>query len=310
MVKGKLSAQDLNYSSDFSIFLNNNQANSYKSKYQSISIETEARYYFNPTAKWNFFGGVLIGGSLKKDETSAFTNGNISTKSGGKSKSFNYSAFGGVNRFINKEIAIEATLGYSTIINGIRGYGYFDNFPNWGLNVGLNHFTQFKTTEKDFEGLISKGRSIINGNLVLNTRSQKTTLNNIETRFRTSFATLDLEYGQFVAKGLLTGAKANFIFEKRFQSYSITPYVQYFSAVTKRLMLHSKLELQGEIDQNNTTFFTYRGALGATYFLSKNVALSTDVLSFSKTSGKSANSSSEWEIKNLNSNIGLRFFLK
>ena len=311
MVKGKLNAQYLNYASDFSIFLNSNKINTYNSKNQSLSIEAETRYYFNPTAKWKFFGGILLGGSIRKGEYSTFTNGNISSKSEGKSDNFNYSAFCGVNRFINKEIVLEATLGYSTINNRIpRGYGYFYNRPNWGLNVGFNHFTQFKTTEKDFEGLISKGRSIINGNLVLNTRSQKTTLNNIETRFRTSFATLDLEYGQFVAKGLLTGAKASFIFQERFQDYSIAPYVQYFSAVTKRLMLHSKFELQGSIDQNNNTHLTFRGALGATYFLSKNVALSADVLSFSKTSGKSANSSSEWEIKNLNSNIGLRFFLK
>ncbi len=311
MVKGKLDAQYLNNQSDFSIFLNSNKVNSYESKYQSLSVEAETRYYFNPTAKWKFFGGVLIGGSIKKDESSTFTNGIIYSKIEGKSDNFNYSVFGGVNRFINKEVTLEATLGYSTINNGIpRGYGYFDNLPNWGLNVGFNHFTQFKTTEKDFEGLISKGRSVINGNLALNTRSQKFTVNNIETRVRNSYATLDLEYGQFVAKGLLTGAKANFIFQERSQNYSITPYVQYFSAITKWFMFHTKAEIQGTIDQNNNTNITFRGALGATYFLSKNVALSADVLSFSKTSGKSANSSSQWEVKNLNSNIGLRFFLK
>ena len=86
--------------------------------------------------------------------------------------------------------------------------------------------------------------------------------------------------------------------------------MQYFYPVSKRLMLHAKAEIQASINQNNTTSLTFKGGIGATYFLSKNVALSADLLNFSTTTIKSKPFGNEGQYKNFTPSIGLRFFLK
>ncbi len=307
MVKGRLNSLLSNTTIDNT---SNSSANyDYKFNTKTLSLEAETRYYFNPTAKWKFFGGVSLGGTFGNSEYTALLNNTINSYSNSKIKEFNYSIFAGVNRFLNNEIAVEATIGYSSTNNDNQlGLGYYGNTPNVGLNVNLNNFVNFKSTNKDFEGLISKGRTIIGGNLSLNTYSIKG--ENLVARTNRSYAKLDLEYGRFVLDGLLVGAKANLIFKEDYQDYSINPYVQYFYPVSKRLMLHAKAEVQGAINQNNTTSLGFKGAIGATYFLSKNVALSADLLNFSTTTAKNKSFRYEGQYKNFTPSIGLRFFLK
>lgn len=307
MVKGKLNTLLANTTIDNKGIYNDNT--DYKLNTKLLSLEAETRYYFNPTAKWKFFGGISLGGTFGNSEYTTLLNNSINSHSDSKIEGFDYSVFGGVNRFLNNEIAVEATIGYSSTNNGIPlGFGYFGKTPNVGLNVSLNNFVNFKSTNKDFEDLISKGRTIIGGNLSLNTYSYKN--DNLNTRINGNYAKLDLEYGRFVMDGFLIGTKANIIYQKNYQYYSINPYVQYFHRVSKRLMLHAKAEVRGAINQNNTTYLTFKGGIGATYFLSKNVALSTDLLNFSSTTVKSKSFGDEGQYKNFTPSIGLRFFLK
>ena len=304
MVKGQLSTifSETNF--------DNNAINgtNLKLNFKSLNVEAEARYYFNPLAKWKLFGGASVGTFFSKYTFTSIPNDSSSINKF-ESDDLYYSVFGGVNKFINSDIALEAKLIYSNNINGLLFRGLGQRNGNYiGLNIGLNNFTNFKTTDKNFDGLIDKGRSIISGNLSMNAYRSRDENNGFLNRG--AYATLDLEYGQFVAKGVLVGAKANFILQKDVQSYSVTPYVQYFYPVSKRLMLHGKAEIQGAINENNTTYFTFRGAVGATYFLSKNVALSADILNFSKTTAKTKAPTTQWQNTNFTPNIGLRFFLK
>ena len=307
MVKGRLNTLLANSTIDNTSIYSGNY--DYKSNNKQLSLEAETRYYFNPAAKWKFFGGISLGGTFGNSVYNVFQNNTLLSKTDKIFSGFDYSIFGGVNRFLNNEIALEATIGYSSTNSGFPlGVGYFGKTPNVGLNISLNNFINFKSTEKDFEGLISEGRTIIGGNLSLNAYSYKNI--NPDTRTNGSYAKLDLEYGRFVATGLLIGAKTNIILEKNYQSYAITPYAQYFYPVSKRLMLHAKAEIQASINQNNTTYLTFKGGIGATYFLSKNVALSADLLNFSTTTIKSKPFGNEGQYKNFTPSIGLRFFLK
>ncbi len=305
MVKGQLSTT----LGKGNIVNSGTNAYDYKSNLKALSIDAEVRYYFNPKAKWKFFGSASASKSFQKYSFTS-TQNNVSTTNKYNFDDLDYSIFGGVNKFINEDIALEAKLGYSTDINGLlfRGLGIQRKGHYIGFNLGLNNFTNFKTNDKNFDGLIDKDRSIINGNLSVNAYKDQDDNNSFFER-KGVYATLDLEYGRFVAKGLLVGAKANFIIEKDFQNYSVSPYVQYFYPISKRLMLHGLAEIQGSINQNNTTNFTFRGAAGLTYFLSKNVALSANLLDFSKSFNKGS-SSFEWQNRNIGSNLGLRFFLK
>lgn len=301
MVKGRLNSIIQNGTTD-----NTNSDFDYTYNSKLLNLEAEARYYFNPNAKWKLFGGISSGVTFTKSNITYL--GNSYPESNFKNTGPSYSVFGGVNKFLNNEIALEGTLGYSYLDNGlpIGGLGFRSKVRNIGLNVSLNNFTNFKTSEKDFEGLIDEGRTIIGGRLSLNAYNYNYTGN---TREKGSYAILEAEYGRFVKKGLLIGAKTNITLEKNYQSYGITPYVQYFYPVTNRLMLHAKAELGFSINQNNSTFITPKGSLGVTYFLSKNVALSADLLNFSKTF-YSNDALGKSQTKSVGSNIGLRFFLK
>ena len=301
MVKGRLNSILQNGTID-------NTSSDFDYKYNSklVNLEAEARYYFNPNAKWKLFGGISAGMTFTKSKITYL--GNSYPETNFKNNGPNFSVFGGVNRFLNNEIALEGTLGFSYIDNGFPfgGFGFRNKARNIGLNVSLNNFTNFKSSENDFEGLIDEGRSIIGGRLSLNAYNYDYDSN---TKANGSFAVLEAEYGRFVKKGLLIGAKTNIILEKDYKSYGITTYIQYFYPVSKRLMLHAKAELGFSINQNNSTYTTPKVGLGATYFLSKNVALSADLLNLSKTY-YSSESLSKSQTKSIGSNIGLRFFLK
>ena len=301
MVKGRLNSIVANGTID-------NTSSDFDSKYNSklFNLEVEGRYYFNPKAKWQFFGGASAGMTFNEQKVTYLNN--LYPEYIFKKNGPSFSVFGGVNKFLNNEIALEGTLGYSYSNLGfpLAGFGSRNSVRNIGLNISLNNFTNFKSTQKDFEGLIDEGRSIIGGRLSLNAYNYDY---NSNTKENGSFALLDVDYGRFVKKGLLIGTKVNLILEKNYQSYGISSYIQYFYPVTNRLMLHAKAELGFSINQYNSTYTTPKISLGATYFLSKNVALSADLLNLSKTY-YSSEGLGKSQTKNIGSNIGLRFFLK
>lgn len=301
MVKGRLNSILQNGTVD-------NTSSDFDYRYDSklSNLEAEARYYLNPNAKWKFFGGISAGMTFTKSKITYVNN--LYTESNFKNNGPNFSVFAGVNKFLNSEIALEGTLGYSYTDIGFPfgGFGFRNKARNIGLNVSLNNFTNFKSSDKDFVGLIDKGRSIIGGRLTLNAYSYGS---NSSTKENGSFAIFDVDYGRFVKKGLLIGTKVNIILEKSYQSYGISQYIQYFYPISNRLMLHAKAELGFSINQNHSTFVTPKVGLGATYFLSKNVALSADLLNLSKTY-YSSEGFGKSQTKHFGSNIGLRFFLK
>ena len=117
MVKGRLNTLLANTTIDNKGIYNDNT--DYKLNTKLLSLEAETRYYFNPTAKWKFFGGVSLGGTFGNSEYTTLLNNSINSHSNSKIEGFDYSIFAGVNRFLNNEIAVEATIGYSSTNNGI-----------------------------------------------------------------------------------------------------------------------------------------------------------------------------------------------
>lgn len=292
MIKGSIGISTLNSRKDY-----------YNFKQYDITIEV--RYYFNRESTLKFFAGASVGlrtfthsqGSFLSSRYSKFTN-----------HDFHQSVYGGFNYFLNKEIALEGTLGVShaNISEGLFTRN-LTNVYNTSINLSLNNFVNFKSSDKDFEGLISKGRTIIGGNFSLNRYSGKSYDYGLNSTYkqRGNYATLEAEYGKIVVNGLLIGARVNGVLGDNAKQFTVTPYAQYFYSVSKRLKVHAKAEFGYNISKyTNST--TIKGGIGATYFLSKNVALNVDILNFSKT----IFSNSTLKSNTTGSNIGLRFFLK
>ena len=183
------------------------------------------------------------------------------------------------------------------------------NLNNAGINIGLNNFVNYKSAQTGLEGLVSKGRSIIGGQLSLNTYSGNSfeISSSKPLKIRGSFATLDAEYGLFFTKGLLIGAKSNVLLSNSIKQFGIAAYTQYFHTLTLKLKLQAKAEL-GYSSNSNQNYNTTRikGALGVTYFLTRMMALDIDLLSFNKEFISNSYSKS----KSIGSNVGLRYFLK
>jgi hypothetical protein len=286
------------------------KSNALNYKYANYDFTPELRYYFNPQSTWKFFGGASVGLrtlsiSYESPISSKFTN-----------HDFHQSVYVGFNKFLNKDIAIEGTLGinHSNVMlepATLTTSTYrLTNVYTTGLNLSINHFTNFKSSDTDFEGLTDKGRTIIGGKLSLNRYSGTgidANSNFQPLKRRGNYAILSAEYGKFVAKGLLIGVKTNVILSNQTKLLGITPYVQYYYPVSNRFLLHAKAELEYNFTKNNN-YGTFRGGLGATYFLSRNVALNFDVLNFNRYFNSTFPTTSN--NKAINSNVGLRFLLK
>ena len=294
MIKGKLDVSTVQTDKDNYSYIN-------------YDFTPEVRYYFNPQSTWKFFAGASVG--LR---TLRLSNA-IRTPKKFTNHDFHKSFYVGLNKFLNKEIAIEGTLGvnHSNLLmaeDPRLSINARTNVYTTGLNLSINHFTNFKTSEADFKDLVSKGRTVIAGNLSLNRYSgAMPDLNDLTKSIsrKGNYATLNAEYGKFVTNGLLIGAKTNIILSDNYKLLGITPYAQYFYPVSKKLMLHAKAELDYNITKYDN-YGTFKVGIGATYFLSKNVALNFDVLNFNKNFGSNFSSNNKY----LSSNIGLRFFLK
>lgn len=292
MLKGRLSGLLAN--SDTKEYWNSNfQNNTFTTNNQLANLELEARYYFNPKANWKFFGGAALGWTQGTLQSKYFTRGSLTSQSTLSIGKPSYSIYGGVNKFLNKEIALEGALSYSNTIDAlpIRGLAYYRDTRNIGLNISLNNFTNYRTADKDFSGLVDKGRTVMGGNISV--------FNILERENSNSWAAkIDLEYGYFLTKGLLVGVKSNIAFERDYKSYTLRPYVQYLYPVSKRLLLHAKAEAGFSYSPNNVKSLALRGGVGATYFLSKHIAIDFDALNFTKT----------WYNSNLTPNLNASYF--
>ncbi len=279
-------------------------------KYTNYDFSPEIRYYLNPQSTWKFFGGAAVGLRTLSVSSDIFVRGKFSNHD------FHQSAYVGFNKFLNKDIALEGTLGVNhsnvmleTPAYLISSYG-LTNVYTTGLNLSINNFSSFKSSDSNFEGLIAKGRTIIGGRLSLNTYTGKgvdLNANFKSVRQRGNYAVLNAEYGKFVANGLLIGVKTNVELSDNARIFGVTPYVQYYYPISTRFMVHAKAEL----NYNSTTysnFGAFKGGIGATYFLSRNVALDFDVLNFNKSFNSALPNTADG--KAISSNIGLRFFLK
>jgi hypothetical protein len=264
-----------------------------------FSVLPELRYYFNPKAKWQYFGGVSAGITAMNYD-SKFNELNYK----GSSLGFTGSIFGGVNRFLNNEIAIEGKLGYSFSSRQQPDVlAISHNSQAIGLDVSFNSYVSFSPKkEGNLEGLIEKGRTVIGGRLAINNFTGQTPFGRREG----SYAILDAEYGKFVKKGLLVGGKTHIGFDGGYGSTAnASLYSQYFYPISNRFMLHAKGELQYNFAPNNN-YLSLKGSLGATYFLSKNVALDFNILNLSKSFIPNTN----FRPNTIGSSIGLRYFLK
>ncbi len=289
-------------------FISNNT--NVSSRYANFDITPEARYYFNPKKQWQFFGGASLG------QRTLRISSDINDPTKFKNHDFHKSVYAGFNKFLNQDIAIEGTLGvkHSNVMLEtpaylISSYG-LTNVYTTGLNLSINNFSSFKSSDSNFEGLIDKGRTIIGGKLSLNTYTGTgfdANANYKPIKRRGNYAVLSAEYGKFVANGLLIGVKINVALSDNAKIFGVTPYIQYYYPVSTRFMVHVKAEL----NYNSTTysnFGAFKGGIGATYFLSRNVALNLDVLNFNKNFNSALPTTANG--KAISSNIGLRFFLK
>jgi hypothetical protein len=264
-----------------------------------FSVLPELRYYFNPKAKWQYFGGVSAGITAMNYDSKYYER-NFK----GSSWGFTGGVFGGVNRFLNNEIAIEGKLNYSfSSRQQPNVLTITQNSHTIGLDVNINSYVHFSPKkDESLEGLIEKGRTVIGGRLVVNNFKGQTG-SNIRTG---SYAILDAEYGKFVKKGLLVGVTGHLGFDGGFGSTAnVSLYSQYFYPISNRFMLHAKGELQYNFSPYNN-HLSLKGSLGATYYLSKNVALDFNVLNLSKSFISNTNS----RPNTIGSSIGLRYFLK
>jgi hypothetical protein len=182
---------------------------------------------------------------------------------------------------------------------------------NAGLNFNLTNFINFKTKLNETDDLIAKGRKVIGGKIGLENTSI------IPNPFadgarRIQDIHLSAEYGQFVKDGLLLGIKtANFhtdvegYFNYKESNIILTSYAQYFYPINKRLMVQGNLEV-------GYTFLGYKDrpifhtGLGLAYFISKNIAVNVDVLSYSNYKETSATR----ETNLFGSQARLLFFIK
>jgi hypothetical protein len=261
----------------------------------TYNIAPEFRYYFNPKDKWKLFGGVALDFTYSQYN---FESGSINK---GSNSNIKPSIFVGFNRFLSNEVALEGKLSYELIHHFVDK----PNLPpsdvnNWGFSLGLKNFVQLKNGNTDFEGLVSKGRTVINGNLSLQ-GAARDLLNIYQPSFN---GALNLDYGKFVANGLLVGGRLNATFynsDFKHLDLGITPYIQYFYPVSKRLYLHGKAEFG--ISQNIFGVTTNVNlGIGATYFVSKNVSIQFNALELSKSLNRGTVTGG--------SNIGIRYFLR
>ena len=294
LIKGKLEA----------IFSKNSETNN---SYKIYDFSPEIQYYFNPTSQWKFFVGTSAGLTALNFN---YPRSGIRNYS---SHDFHQSVYVGFNKFLNKEIAFEGTLGVShsnlSLSQDLSAFGTYGltNLYTTGLNLSINNYVNFKSNDVDFDGLISKGRSVIDGKISLNTYTGKQydVNNNNTIKVNGNYASLNAEYGQFVMNGLLIGVKTNLILSDNVNTLGITPYAQYFYPISKRLMVNVKAEFNYNFIKNNR-FGEYKAGFGLTYFLSKNVALDVNIINFNKTFNSSNLSNNAYK----SSNIGLKFFLK
>jgi hypothetical protein len=259
-------------------------------------VAPEFRYYFNPKENWKIFGGISLEYGHSKSD---YLINNLAS-----SYPLSYlkpSIFVGFNRFLNNEVALEGKLSYDFIHHFVDK----PNLPpsdvnNWGLSLGLKNFVQLKNGNTDFEGLVSKGRTVINGNLSLQ-GAARDLLNIYQPSFN---GALNLDYGKFVANGLLVGGRLNATFynsDFKHLDLGITPYIQYFYPVSKRLYLHGKAEFGISQNRFGATSNVNLG-IGATYFVSKNVSIQFNALELSKSLNRGTVTGG--------SNIGVRYFLR
>ncbi len=284
MVKGKLSGEVSHYS-----YFNTNINN--------VGIDIEGRYYFNPKSNWKYFAGVSLGVNTFKYD---YFSNNISD--GYTLRTLNYGAFVGGNKFLNNEIALEGRIGFSYGLGEQKAVfypGQNQRTNDIGLDIGLTNFINFKNKTKDFDGLIDEGRIVANGHLsthFFNTRNEG------GIYYRGHNSTLNADYGQFFAKGLLLAGK----FDGQANEYTINGtaslYAQYFYPITKRFMLNAKAGFDYSFEKYKHSYLAISGGLGATYFLTKNVAIDLNLINFSK--------STDNNHQKVNFGVGLRYFLK
>jgi hypothetical protein len=240
----------------------------------SVGITPEIRYYFNPTSKVQYFGGVslnLAADILRAGEKTNDTKQFIRTQ-GQERLYLGGSLFVGMNRFLNKEISLQGMLTYRFTHTLYQSEN--KNNHDIGLTVNLANFINLSSEKESMQGLIDEGRTVIDGSLSL----QKDGKGYIRA-----------EYGKFVKKGLLLGIKTG-------GTSSVLGYIQYFHPISNRLMVHAKGELE-YVFSNRLAISEL--AVGSTYFLSKNVALSLNLLSYSPSHSHT-----------IRSNAGLVYFLK
>ena len=97
MIKGKFGI--------FSQKLDNGIVDNFR--FNQLNIVPEARYYFNPKSEFKVFTGASLGFRVFKVNNSKNSPSNFTNSE------FNQSVYVGFNRFLNKEIALESTLGFT-----------------------------------------------------------------------------------------------------------------------------------------------------------------------------------------------------
>jgi hypothetical protein len=207
----------------------------------------------------------------------------------------------GTNVMMNNTNALDIELSYSKIAE-LRYKNPFENSANlFALNVSLGNFISSKNDEEDMTDLTTAGRNTINGSFTYGVVSYS-----YDSK---SILVFNPDYGHFVAKNLMLGAKLNMSWQSAYDAVlSLQPYIRYYIPVSNKLFVYPNANLNYNNDNQTTRYFAstftlnYAFGVGATYFIKRNLALEGDILKYE------LNEQSKVFYAGLN--FGLKYFIR
>jgi single-stranded DNA-binding protein len=295
------------------------QFSNYEFSGPTVGLALTSRYYEPITQKLTAFAAINAGYSrtfYHQVIKNFLVSGDSDVK--GNIDDLTYGLGLGLSRALNNNVFLETSLSYQRIdassTSSLTTNQAQINSDKWTFSLGLNNFVVgFNAKEKETPQYVKKGRQIIGGNLQINRYS---TQDNDPRGVQTSVY-FNPKFGQFVGDNLLITGALNY---SRFtdnlsstrQTLNATVSAQYFIPVNKRFFVHPQLSYTNSIIGGNND---YKNAIdlgiGGTYFLSKNVALTSTFLQ-TRLYALPANATAQ-QTRNLTfglGNVGLTYFLR
>ncbi len=233
-----------------------------------------ARFYFSMQKKTNFY--LSLDGSI-------VSNSVISSLRNPDMSRFYIPSIGlGFSSSVNKTVAINASLIYSyTIISEQLSPSRTVSASTdiFGLSVSPENFIGTWGQEEDMNDFTAKGRSTLDGSLVL--------IYNLGNP-NSPAINFDYTFGHFLSRNILLSVGLELSSEaSKDMRYGLRPSLRYYFPVAKRLFVYPNVGFNFKNYENLALSHTaqnprlsYQAGIGGAFFINKHLALEANVLQY------------------------------